>query len=65
MAKMFDGLIAGLRIYHRALGPMEVYKLYCQERFLYMTWYQRLWYWVKVTWMILIGIKTFNPADSE
>ena len=72
----FRGTVSDVRIYNRALGFQEVAQSYRSCRLLYRespltTWlrnigffrmkqYERLWFWVKVTWRVLLGKETWR-----
>lgn len=55
MSRMFDGKIYHAKVYTRVLSPAEIYRLYQEERFLFLPWWQRLWHWARQTWLLLIG----------
>ena len=47
--------IQGIRFYPYALTPEQRKEHYEATRLLYMKWWERLIFWAKVTWRILIG----------
>jgi len=51
---MFDGRISIIRIYSKALSPQEIYQIYKYMRLNYLHWWQRLFFWLKMTWYILL-----------
>ena len=51
----FRGTISDVRIYNRVLSPQEIVQSYFSYCLLYMRWYERLWFWVKMTWWVLLG----------
>ena len=51
--KVFEGKIRGARFYPFVLSHEQITRLYLYERIQFMRWYERLWYWFKVTVRIL------------
>jgi len=47
------------KFYPYALTQLEIYLIYQEERLLFMSWLQRLVFWVKQTWLLLRGKRHF------
>ena len=45
----------GFRIYNRVLTPEELIHIYHYERVDFLTWWQKLIYYAKETWLLLVG----------
>ena len=50
----FKGGKSRIRVYPYALSRLERYGLYKYEQLLFMRWYERLWYWFKVTIKLIL-----------
>jgi len=53
--KWCEGQFADLRIYNRVLTPIEIANHYLFTRLAFMSWYERLWLWIGMTWLVLTG----------
>jgi len=51
----FTGKISHVRVFPYVLSPREINQLYLEERLLSINWFQRLMFWVRITWLLLRG----------
>ena len=67
--RYFTGQIANARIYPYARSSHQVLMDYRVERLMFMNWYERLWYWCKMTGLILWGKRyirfTYGGTDGK
>ena len=55
----FEGEVKYVRVWHRVLTLMEIRVEYIEGSLLFLRWYQRLIYWLRQTFLLLLGKKNF------
>lgn len=51
----FNGVVSSVKVFNKALTARQIKAEYEATRLNYMKWWERLYYWLRVTIYILIG----------
>ena len=62
---MFNGKIENIHIYNRGLSPEEIQLIYEVERVMFVGWIRRLWFWIRLTVVVLLGKARFIGNEHE